>query len=137
MKTEPGKVLYGFLKNVCRSCLFLATYMGILKYGLCLMRNLTKQHRPLNVIVAGMITFPGMFWEQEGRRTEMGLYFLSPFLEGIWKWFAKRGIVVPIKNGDVLVFATTMAIIMYCYQMEPQAIKNTYLSLCKKLWGEN
>mmetsp|Transcript_12183 Transcript_12183/g.13895 ORF Transcript_12183/g.13895 Transcript_12183/m.13895 type:complete len:201 (-) Transcript_12183:56-658(-) len=137
MRKEPLKVLYGFVKNVTRSCLFLATYMTLLKYGLCFFKNLIGVNRPLNVILAGLWTFPGMFWEADGRRTEMGLYFLSPFIEGIWKWFDKRGMVTPIKNGDVYLFAITMGIIMYCYQMEPTTIKNTYLSLCKKLWGEN
>ena len=137
LKKEPGRVIYGFLKNVFRSCMFLATYMTILKYGLCLFKNISGQNRPLNVILAGLWTFPGMYWEADGRRTEMGLYFLSPFIEGMWKWFAKRGYVTAVKYGDVYIFAVTMAIIMYCYQMEPTAIKNTYLSLCKKLWGEN
>ena len=137
LKKEPMRVIYGFLKNVFRSCMFLATYMTILKYGLCFFKNLSGQNRPLNVILAGICTFPGMYWEADGRRTEMGLYFLSPFIEGMWKWFEKRGLVSAIKYGDVYLFAITMAIIMYCYQMEPAAIKNTYLSLCKKLWGEN
>ena len=137
LKKEPWKVIKGYLKNVCQSCMFLATYMSLLKYGLCFWRNLFGENRPLSVILAGLWTFPGMFFEAEGRRTEMGLYFLSPFVEGVWKWFEKRGLISNIKNGDVYLFSFTMAIIMYCYQKEPTAIKKTYLTLCKKLWGEN
>ena len=137
MKTEPLKVIKGYLKNVSKSCMFLATYMTLLKYGLCLFKNIMGQNRPLMIILAGLWTFPGMFFEAEGRRTEMSLYFFSPFVEGVWKWFVKRGYVTSIPNGDVYLFSFTMAIIMYCYQMEPTAIKSTYLSLLKKLWGEN
>lgn len=134
---DPWGVVRSYLKNVAKSCLFLSTYMALLRYGLCLYRNMFGQNRPLNVILAGLGTFPGMFLEAEGRRTEMSLYFLSPFVEGVWLWFKKRGLVSPIKNGDVYLFSFTMAIIMYCYQNEQSAIKQTYLALCKKLWGEN
>mmetsp|Transcript_19489 Transcript_19489/g.21798 ORF Transcript_19489/g.21798 Transcript_19489/m.21798 type:complete len:189 (-) Transcript_19489:49-615(-) len=135
IKTEPFKVLKGYLKNVSRSCLFLATYMGLLIYGICFWRRLIG-NRPLHVINAGLLTFPGMFWEAEGRRTEMSHYFLSPFLESIWMWLKKRGLAADIPSGDVLLFSITMAIIMYCYQFEQSVIKGTYLSLFKKLWGE-
>ena len=137
IRKEPKKVIFGFLKNVFRSCMFLATYMTILKYGICFFKNLSGQNRPLVVIISGLCTFPGMYWEADGRRTEMGLYFLSPFLEGMWKWFAKRGYVSSISNGEIYLFVITMAILMYCYQQEPDTIKDTYLSICKKLWGEN
>ena len=137
LRKEPKRVIYGFLKNVGRSCMFLATYMTILKYCICLFKNLSGQNRPLVVILSGLCTFPGMYWEAPGRRTEMGLYFLSPFLEGMWMWFEKRGYVTSIKYGEIYLFVFAMAIIMYCYQQEPDAIKDTYLSLCKKLWGEN
>ena len=132
LRKEPKRVIYGFLKNVGRSCMFLATYMSILKYCICLFKNLSGQNRPLVVILSGLCTFPGMYWEAPGRRTEMGLYFLSPFLEGMWMWFEKRGYVTSIKYGEIYLFVFAMAIIMYCYQQEPDAIKDTYLSLCKK-----
>ncbi|CAI2379991.1 unnamed protein product [Moneuplotes crassus] len=135
LRKEPLKVIKGYVKNVAKSCLFLATYMGLLIYGLCIFRRLLG-NRPLHVIFAGLWTFPGMFWEAEGRRTEMSHYFLSPFLEGVWMWLKKRGLVADIPNGDVLLFSVTMAIIMYCYQFHQSAIKGTYLSLFKKLWGE-
>ena len=135
IRKEPFKVLKGYVKNVARSCLFLSTYMSLLVYGMCFWRRLVG-NRPLHVIISGLLTFPGMFWEAEGRRTEMSHYFLSPFLEGAWMWLKKRGLVFDVPNGEVIIFAITMAIIMFCYQFEQSAIKGTYLSLFKKLWGE-
>ena len=102
---------------------------------MCLFRNLLG-NRPLHVILGGLCTFPGMFWEAASRRTEMSHYFLSPFLEGVWIWLKKRGIVVDIPNGDVILFSLTMAIVMYCYQNHKDTIKGTYLSLFKRMWGK-
>mmetsp|Transcript_6989 Transcript_6989/g.7837 ORF Transcript_6989/g.7837 Transcript_6989/m.7837 type:complete len:104 (-) Transcript_6989:35-346(-) len=93
--------------------------------------------RPLHIIISGLLSFPGMFFEAPGRRTEMSLYFLSPFLESLWKWLDKRGLVYNIPNGEVYLFATCVAIIMYCYERHPTTIKSTYYSLLKLLWGEN
>ena len=136
LKTEPWKVIKGYLKNVYKSCMFLATYMTILKYGMCLLKHLIGL-RPLHVILAGMLSFPGMFFEASGRRTEMSLYFLSPFIESVWRWLDKRALVYHIPNGDVYLFSVCVAILMYCYERHPKTIKSTYLSLFKLLWGEN
>ena len=116
--------------------MFLATYMTLLKYGLCFFRNLVG-NRPLHVLLAGFFSASGMYFEASGRRTEMSLYFLSPFLESLWKWFGKRGLMVNIPNGELYLFSICVSIVMYCYERHPSAIKGTYLSLLKMLWGEN
>lgn len=135
LRKEPFKVILNYIKNVCKSSMFLTSYLGLLVYGFCVFRRLLG-NRPLHIIFAGLWTFPGMFWEAEGRRTEMSHYFLSPALEGIWMWFKKRGIVSDVMYGEVGLFMFTMAIIMYCYQNEKDTIKSTYMSLFTKLWGE-
>jgi hypothetical protein len=135
LRKEPLKVILNYIKNVCKSSMFLTSYLGLLVYGFCVFRRLLG-NRPLHIIFAGLWTFPGMFWEAEGRRTEMSHYFLSPALEGIWLWFKKRGIVSDVMYGEVGLFMFTMAIIMYCYQNEKDTIKSTYMSLFTKLWGE-
>ncbi|CAI2380172.1 unnamed protein product [Moneuplotes crassus] len=136
IKKQPWKVIKGYLKNVFQSCMFLSVYMTILKYGMCIFRNLLG-NRPLSILLAGVISFPGMFFEAPGRRTEMSLYFLSPFLESVWRWLDKRGYPVNIPNGEVYLFCTCVAIIMYCYERHPDTIKSTYRSLLSKLWGDD
>lgn len=135
LRKEPFKVILSYIKNVCKSSMFLTSYLGLLVYGFCTFRRLLG-NRPLHIILSGLWTFPGMFWEAEGRRTEMSHYFLSPFLEGIWMWFKKRGLVADVMYGEIGLFMITMAIIMYCYQNEKDAIKSTYMTLFKRLWGE-
>ena len=49
----------------------------------------------------------------------------------------KQGYAKHVKYGEVIVFAFSMALMMFCYQNEPQNIKPAYLSMFKKFWGEN
>ena len=134
---DPKSVIFGLIKNISKSCLFLATYMTIFKYGLCFWKNLFQNGSAVNVALSAAFSFPGLRWEQAGRRTEMSLYFLSPTLEMIYNWLVKWGYFTPIKHGEVYLFSLTMAIIMYCYQYHPDVIKNMYRGIFKSLWGEN
>ena len=134
---EPKTVIKSFLKNLCRSCLFLATYMSLLKYGLCFWKNYFLDNRPRNVALSAAWTFPGMYWEADGRRTEMSLYFLSPAFENIYNCLVKRGYFTPIENGEIFLFMVTMCIMMYCYQFHPDTIKPLYRSILEKIFGEN
>lgn len=137
LSKDPWKVIKSYLYGLFWSWMFLTTYMTLLKYGSCFFKNLFHNNRPLNIILAAAWTFPGLFWETDGRRTEMSLYFLSPFFEGVQLWLDKRGLWIPIKHGEVYLFMVTMAIIMYCYQTERDSIKSLYKSLFEKIWGEN
>ena len=88
--------------------------------------------------MAGFLSGFGLLWEPPSRRTELALYFLPRFLEGVWQFSKKRQWVRPnIKYGEVMLFSVAMGIIMYCYQNEPQNIKKTYLSIFQKFWGDN
>ena len=68
--------------------------------------------------MAGFLSGFGLLWEPAGRRTELALYFLPRFIEGLWGFAKKRAWVTPIRHGEVLIFAFAMGVIMYCYQNE-------------------
>jgi hypothetical protein len=103
------------LKGTLRSCLFLSTYIGAFRYGLCYFKNARYKFDRWNVIFAGFLSGFGLLWEPTGRRTELALYFLPRFLEGAWAFSKKREWVKPVAYGEVMLFAIAMGIIMYCY----------------------
>ena len=76
-------------------------------------------------------------FEPANRRTELALYMFPRFLETSFLLLEKRGILKSVKNGEVLVFALALSLVMYCYQNEERNIKSTYLSMFKKYWGTN
>ena len=90
-----------------------------------------------NVLMAGFIAGFGLLFEPAGRRTELALFFLPRFLEGFWAFCAKRQWVSAMPHGQVFLLCIAMAIIMYCYQNEPENIKRNNLSIFKKFWGDN
>ena len=134
---RPAKFFYKLGKNVLRSCLFLATYISVFRYGLWFFKNLRGKIDRRVVIYSGFLSGFGLCWEPQGRRTELALYFLPRFIEAFWAWCKKREWVTPIPYGEVGLFAVAMAILMYCYQNEQKNIKKTYLSIFKYFWGEN
>ena len=59
-------------------------------------------------------TFAILF-EPTNRRAELALFLFPRFLEALWAFLKKRGIVTSVPNGEVLIFAIPMGIIMYCF----------------------
>ena len=137
IRKEPGKVLKSFLKGFMRSVMMLSVYCMIFRYGLCQTKNLRQKVDSLNPIIAGFSATFSILWEPANRRVELALYLVPRFLEALWNFFLRRGIVKNIRNGEVIFFSVAMAIICYCYQNEEESIKPTYLGIFKKFWGEN
>ena len=115
----------------------MATYVAIFRYLLCFFKNYRHKIDRFNVIAAAFVCTFGIMWEPSHRRTELALYLFPRFLEALWAFLEKRGIVKSVPYGEVFLFAVAMGIIMYCYQNEEKNIKSTYLSMFKRFWGVN
>ena len=87
--------------------------------------------------MASFICSFACLFEPANRRVELALYMFPRFLEFLYLFLEKRGYVNAVKNGEVLVFALALSVIMYAYQNEERNIKSTYLSMFKKYWGTN
>ena len=57
-------------------------------------------------------------WEEESRRSEIALFIMPRFFETAWNFLKRRNLVKPIPGGELIIFAFTMGIINYFYQME-------------------
>jgi hypothetical protein len=129
--------LLSLLKNLARSCLFMAFYVTTFRYLTCKLKNYRGKLDRWNVMIAAFLCTFGILWEPRGRRVELALYLLPKFLEALWMFLEKRGLAITFKYGEVLIFCVAMGILMYCYQNEDKAIKPTYLSMFKRFWGVN
>ena len=134
---EPIKILKACIINIIRSSLFISTYVCSFWYMCFVFRNKRMRTEKWIIIYAGFICSFAILFEPAHRRTELALYMFPRFLESMFLFLEKRGYVKSIKNGEVLVFAFALGIIMYCYQNEEKKIKSTYLSMFKKYWGTN
>ena len=134
---EPLKILRSAIKNIIKSSLFISVYVSSFWYFICFFKNKRFKTDKWNIIFASFICSFAVLFEPANRRTELALYMFPRFLESLFLFMEKRGYVKSIPNGEVLVFAIAMGIIMYCYQNEEKNIKSTYLSMFKKYWGTN
>ena len=125
------------MKNIIKSSLFISCYVAVFWYFCCRFRNWRHRTDKWNVILASFLCSFAVLFEPAHRRTELALYMFPRFLESLFLFLEKRGYIKSIANGEVLVFAVALGIIMYCYQNEERNIKSTYLSMFKKYWGTN
>ena len=115
LKEEPKKTLTNAAKNIAMSSFCLDTYLMIFRYLLCKLKNVRGKMDRWNLIGACFFCGFAIIFESEPRRNELALYLIPRALEAIFNYNVKIGRVSGFKNGEVLVFASCMSSIMYCY----------------------
>lgn len=133
-KYSPINTLKESGRIVLRSSLFWAFYVALFRYMICFFKNTRHRIDRWNVVMAALISTFAIFFEPSYRRTELAIYLIPRFLEGLWTLLQKKGYVKSVEYGEVLIFSIAMGIIMYCFHYEEGNIKSTYLSVFKKFW---
>ena len=134
---SPKSTVTFTVKNIFRSCCFLALYVTTFQYMLCFTKNTRQKVDRWNVILACFTCSSAIFFEAKSRTHEIVMYMIPRMFESIYRLLKQRGMARYIKNGEVFVFALCMALIMYCYENRPKMIKPAYLSLLKRFFGTN
>ncbi len=122
--SEPLKILKNLLNGIVRSSLFVSVCISLFWYLICIFKNLRRRTDYVNILLASFFCSFSILFEPSGRRIEIALYFLPRFLESLFLFLEKRGYIKSVKNGEVVLFATAMSFIMYCYQNDEKNIKN-------------
>ena len=113
-KKDPKMYIKRCLKNTVMSSMFISAYVGGFWYLCCVFRNLRMSGDKMCLVFSGLICSMAVFFEPPSRRTELALYMFPRFLESFFMFLQKKGLVKSIPNGEVLVFALALSIIMYC-----------------------
>ena len=90
-----------------------------------------------NLIAACFTCSFAFLLENRSRQSELVMYMIPRLFESIYRILVNRGLAKTVKNGEVLVFAICMALIMYCYQNKQEHIKPGYLNMLKRFFGTN
>jgi hypothetical protein len=115
LSENPRQTIKNAIKNIFKSCMFLATYVSIFRYLLCFLKNYRHKVDKWNVILGSFFCTFGLLWEPAHRRTELALYLFPRFMEAFWNKLLREGLVKSFQFGEVLVFSLAMGIIMFCY----------------------
>jgi len=89
----------------------MSTYIGILKYTLCLSKNLRGKMDGINSCIGAFCGAWGVLFESESRRVEIALFIMTRFFETLWNFLKHRGYVTPIWSGEVFLSPRLMFIL--------------------------
>lgn len=134
---RPLKVIKSLLKNIIRSALFMGCFVGSMRFTLCHVKNYRGKMDRWNVLAASIVCSFSLLIEPTSRMSEIAMFVLPRVIESLWKLQVRAGRVKNLKYGSELVFAFSMAVLMYCYENQPQMIKPNYRSLLRQFFGEN
>ncbi|EOD47222.1 hypothetical protein UCRNP2_6038 [Neofusicoccum parvum UCRNP2] len=119
----PFAALNRLAKSILRMSLFATGAIGTSWASICLFQQyLPKGFLPTQRFFLG--GFLGGLWaflERQNGRTTF-LYSARMSIDSFWKVGVKRGWWRGIKNGDVLLFVTSLAVINAVYEKDPKAV---------------
>ncbi|OJD33113.1 uncharacterized protein BKCO1_3300039 [Diplodia corticola] len=119
----PFAALNRLAKSILRMSLFVTGAIGSSWASICLF----QQYMPRNFLptqrffLAGFLGGLWAFLERHNGRTTF-LYSFRLSVDSFWKVGVKRGWWRGIKNGDVLLFVASLAVINTMYQMDPKSV---------------
>ena len=125
------------LKNILKSCAFISVYVATFRYMLCITKNSRGKVDRWNVIMACIASSFAMLFEAKSRMREVMFYMVPRALESLYNLMVQKGMARHFMYAEVLVFALSMALIMYYYENYPENIKPAYRSILKKFFGVN
>mmetsp|Transcript_8088 Transcript_8088/g.9744 ORF Transcript_8088/g.9744 Transcript_8088/m.9744 type:complete len:431 (+) Transcript_8088:231-1523(+) len=101
-------------KAFISSCVFLSSYVQIMKSTVCFNRNRLKRDERWFGVVAGLLTSFATYFERSSRVSELMLYCLPRSLTAAWIFLERRNMVSMVPFYEVPMFAVAMSILMSC-----------------------
>ena len=112
---RPIKVLKNLVKNIIKSSLFMAVFVATFRFMMCHTKNFRGKVDRWNVIISCITCSFAILFEPASRRSEIAMYLVPRALESLWTLQVRAGRVKNLLYGEELVFALSMALLMYCY----------------------
>jgi hypothetical protein len=125
---SPMPFLNRLAARILRMSLFITGAIGTSWGSICLFNNYMPRAM-LSTQRWFLGGFLGGLWAYVARNGERGnfLYSLRLSIDSLWKVGRKRGWWKGVKNGDVLVFVASLALLNAVYEARPAAIKGPAL----------
>ena len=112
---RPIKVLKNLVINIIRSSMFMAVFVAVFRFMMCHSKNYRQKMDRWNVVISCLTCSIAILFEPASRRSEIAMYLVPRALESLWKLQVISGRVKNLKYGEELVFALSMALLMFCY----------------------
>ena len=135
LRAKPLQVLYQAVLGTVYSALFVSQTATTMRAMLCVTSRLRGKWDRMNVLIGAIFCSFSLFWEAPGRRCEISLYVLPRFLDSVWTFLKRRGLVRDVPGGAVGLFALAMGTVAYAHVNEPEIMKSYVELICKTILG--
>jgi hypothetical protein len=135
LRAKPIKSITHAALGTVYSALFVSQTATTMRAMLCLCSHLRGKWDKINVLIGAILCSFSLFWEAPGRRCEISLYVLPRFLDSMWSFLKRRGLVRDVPGGQVGLFALAMGTVAYAHVNEPDVMKSYVELICKNILG--
>ncbi|GAB9474013.1 hypothetical protein Gpo141_00011155 [Globisporangium polare] len=129
---NPFRTLSRAVLGATRSNSFLASFVTAYLGLICAHRRVfTGDHRIVYYLV-GLGASMTILMEPKSRRSELALYVLPRAIDSFATILRERNIFTGFRHGEVALFSGSMAVMMYCYEQEKEAVSPFLYSIMKR-----
>ncbi|KAG0182158.1 hypothetical protein DFQ28_007575 [Apophysomyces sp. BC1034] len=143
LKKEPTKMLSKTALATLKSGAFLATFVTLYQYQVCLHRKLiesgmtTFNSKYLYYLFGFTCSYSSIFLEDKKRRSELALYVLPKAIQSFYRILYQRHWIIKIKHFEVLMTSVAMGIIMSFYQEEADVLSSFVRKIMYQFFQKN
>ncbi|XP_043927246.1 transmembrane protein 135 [Protopterus annectens] len=129
--------VYKLFPEILQSASFLTANGGLYIAFFCILRRLFGKFYFLNpgFLSALPASYLAILIERKSRRGLLTIYMANLASEAIFRMFVSRGIIRPIKHGEVLLFCVTAALYMFFFRCK-DGLKGFAFSALKFIVGK-
>ncbi|XP_068698772.1 transmembrane protein 135-like isoform X2 [Montipora foliosa] len=128
-----------YLKDVLRSSLFLAANGGGFVASICLLRRFVGSFNYFSVVYlpALIASCLAILIEKKSRRSTLALYMTNLAVETSFNMLKERRLFKPIPNGEIIIFCTATATMMYLYRKKGSQMDGLLNALIRFFLGSD
>ncbi|KAF7725989.1 hypothetical protein EC973_009135 [Apophysomyces ossiformis] len=140
---EPTKMLSKTALATLKSGAFLASFVTLYQYQVCLHRNLVESgwtkfnSKYLYYLYGFTCSYSSIFLEDKKRRSELALYVLPKAIQSFYSIAYQRHWIIKIKHFEVIMTSIAMGIIMSFYQEEPDVLSSFVRKIMYQFFQKN
>ncbi|PHZ12325.1 uncharacterized protein RHIMIDRAFT_203365 [Rhizopus microsporus ATCC 52813] len=144
LRKDPTGMLSKTTKATLKSGAFLATFVTVYQYQICMHRQLLKtgligrwNSKYLYGLAGFICSYLSIFIEDKKRRSELALYVLPKAVHSLYQIAYSHHWIFKMKYFEVLMASTAMGIIMSFYQEEPDVLSSFVRKIMFQFFQKN
>jgi hypothetical protein len=143
-RSDPMNMLSKTTIATMKSGAFLATFVTLYQYQICMHRQLLKtglignwNSKYIYYAAGFLCSYPAIFLEDKKRRSELALYVLPKALQSFYQIAYSHNWIFKVKHFEVYMTSIAMGIIMSFYQEEADVLSSFVRKIMYQFFQKN